>query len=704
MTDDFGYGSPYADDEEYNPSLDPAYLQMMMQYLMGAGGPMMPSMNPAQVDTLYGAVPGSLNPTQQGNYLQDYLSIMLDPAVAAMGGSGAYGSDAFAPTANYTPVPTPGRDQLLRYTQMPGTIEAYVAEQILSGGSASSALGELQQAFEANPEDPEVAGLVQQLPMTQESGAWETDWAGASQNFLAMQQTYMSDPTPGTTGPILDPETGEVIAPGEEIVQMMDAAGNPVLVRVEQEASPAAEWYRERGLSLPTDQYTPEDLMGPEWAQGQARVMEALDEYEREQAEFEAVGQNIEGNEQRTVEDEAFARAVMEQAIQSGYRPEGMEGPPTFGSESSGNVQRPMGAPTSAVSAAVNYEPSQYDPLSSAPTPEEIYGAVGEPAPTELTMPQTAEDFRAYAAEVWSQLNPAERAEMIDFAVGQGFNEQVEGGPWQQLAAELEGGGPTPARPTSNDPEDYMLGELFSDAPPESPGGAVPNPLSSTDASNVRDVREEEVPPPFSLEGLDFRNGQWVDDQGRVYGYAPSEDSQIIPTAYALWSGATQSGPRTQRPQPHSAQVEDAAGGSYSVPRPRSLNAQTSPGRSQSPYTLDTATSTRPGTPPTAGQQNQAQLRFLVDQAGGAAQQGGETRAARFRRQQTGERQTRDAAYQRYLQAAEQTYNEDFGRTMYQLYQMQQRGVTPLQQQFAARRQVPIGMGLAGGGYLPGVG
>lgn len=284
---------PDRNADDVRPGLDPAYQEALMMFLMGGGGgqigglPTQPSLYPGQMDMLYGAVPGQLNPTQQGNFLQDYLNIMFDPAVSAMTGYGGYGPDAFAPTTTYEPVPTPGRNTLNRYvTENPGSIEAYLAEQMLGGGTASSAIGELRKAYEANPEDEEVANLVYQLPTEREYGEYVVNWDSALDQAQGMEQTLMSDPIQGATGGIFDPQTGEQIAPAEEIVQMMDAQGNPTLVRVEREESPMAEWFRDHGLSLPSDQYTAEDFLGQDWQVGQQRFAEVQDEYRRAMQDF----------------------------------------------------------------------------------------------------------------------------------------------------------------------------------------------------------------------------------------------------------------------------------------------------------------------------------------------------------------------------------------------------------------------------------
>lgn len=648
---------------DVQPGEDPFYQDAMLQYLLGGGDPMMPYLDPAQVSMLYGAVPPSLTPGQQGNYLQDYLSIMMDPAVAAIFGSGAYGSDAFAPTATYEQVATPGQDQLMRYMQRPGTIEAYIAEQILSGGTASSALGELRQAYEANPEDPEVSGLVSQLPLQETAEGWDTDWARASENFMALEQTFMQDPTPGTRGAILDPMTGEVIAPAEELVQMVDEFGNPTLMRVEMDESPMAEWFRERGLSLPTDVYTPEDLLGQDWAQGQVRVDEMRQAWEQAQQEFLAADQAA---AMPNNEAENFAVDVLgaSAGMMPGATPTG-----GFGTEINPDIRDIGTSVTGPVEQAMNYT---LPGTINEPVPD--FASVGMTAPTELTMPQTAEEFMAYADGAWSRLSPEQREAMINFAIDQTVFEQTENGPWQQAVDEMTG--QTGGEPgwTTLPPFDSLGvgGPMFDDF-----GGgefADSDPLRDT-TSNVQDRRSEHEDetafnPP---EGAYFHNGAWFDARDHLIGYAPSEDAALV------------------TPDRYQDQM--------------ALDAYREWLRNDPRWGVDASPDTGPQSEERFDETAQARgpFRFQLSEAQSAGRRIDQRNTERRYTERDRRRSGALRSFQNLTQQVGQTYGADYGRAAAQAWLMQQQGVTPLQQQLAARRQVPIGMGLVGSGYLPGM-
>ncbi len=690
------------------PGEDPLYQDAMLQYLLGGGSPDMPYLNTAQAQTIYGAVPPSLNPGQQGNYLQDYLSIMMDPAVAAMFGSGAYGSDAFAPTATYEQVSTPGRDQLMRYLSRPGTIEAYIAEQILSGGTAASAVAELQQAHEANPDDPEVSALVGQLPMQEGDTGWETDWTAAGERFRSMEQTFMEDPVPGTRGAIIDPETGEVISPAEEVVEMVDEQGNPVLMRVEQEASPMAEWFRKRGLSLPTDTYTPEDLLGQQWAQGQGLVDDARTAFEQASQEYLAA-------------EEAAARPSHDaEALAANMFSPGMMAQP--------GVERPADVPTSQMwndpLASIQYRipvmPTQTQNRPSADSLDHVYPeaqAQYNPIPSgafEVTDLASASpvDFERQVRANWGTMTDEQRDAAWEYMM----NNQLSGdlydqGEWNQTVANL-----TPV----------FDGEEIPVASGASPDLLVPHATTAPVTDRRGDNETTGWQPP---EGADYHDGAWYDRDGNLIGTAATEDSpnvQLVtpatyygtsPGAYTGGGGGGGGGrplatvstlpwsilrqmpqsdddgepteeERAARRRAYAQQQEQFMHGDENAEARRRAFANS---REEAFYGEG------------SGSQNRSALRFLLDDAMATGR--------RLDQQQTEQRyQARDrarsgslASFRNLVQQTGQTYGADYGRAAAQAWLMQQQGITPLQQQLAARRQVPIGMGLVGSGYLPGM-
>src|SRR5690606_20779962 len=234
------------------------------------------------------------------------------------------------------------------------------AQHILGGGTASTAVQELRAAYEAEPEDEEVAqevaNLVGQLMLREDEFTGELNWQDALEKAQAFQELAMQDPAPGAIPEIRDPVTGEVISGGGEVIQTVDSAGNPVLMQVEYEDSPMAEWYRERGLSLPTDEYAPEDFLGEQWRRGVAEFGEAYGAYQQAQQRY------LEDlDRQATRESIAAAAPSMERDAANLYAGGFAMGGSPF-DEAPEAPQRP---PQTSGGTASN-DGMRYDPLTSA--------------------------------------------------------------------------------------------------------------------------------------------------------------------------------------------------------------------------------------------------------------------------------------------------------------------------------------------------
>jgi hypothetical protein len=242
------------------------YVQQMLEYIMGtqqAGViPVVPA-DPKDDQTA----------AQRMNYNQDWLSVQADSSAAALAGPSAYNRNAFRPTSTYSIVDTPGYQQLMAYAARgTNTPEGFIAQEIMSGGTASSAIAALQQNYTRAAADgtldaPENA-VLRAIPMgapDQFDGTVTPDWGGLTQRMTDVEQAYMTDPSSGGGGQYFDPETGEMIDIGQRRT-IIGPDGQPVLVDVETEPSEQSQWFTDQGLSQPSEQYTPGDLLPPEWS------------------------------------------------------------------------------------------------------------------------------------------------------------------------------------------------------------------------------------------------------------------------------------------------------------------------------------------------------------------------------------------------------------------------------------------------------
>lgn len=242
-----------------------------------------------QMQNLTGVIPAA-NPdddpldafAQQQNAYQDYLDIISDPAMYSMAGPGAYSADAFADTVTYEPVETPNTSLLNHYllqfqTGTVPTLEGMIANALLvEGQSASEAIGMLTATWNAGTapgaSDEAKAAAEALRPMLapyifDDEGLETVNWTRVQERVLPLEQGYLSEPKPGQSGTVYGPD-GEVLAEGGTYVMGTDAMGNPQLLRENREPAPEAEWFREHGLPLPTEEYTAASLMGADWQTG----------------------------------------------------------------------------------------------------------------------------------------------------------------------------------------------------------------------------------------------------------------------------------------------------------------------------------------------------------------------------------------------------------------------------------------------------
>lgn len=252
----------------------------MVQYLMSINPELAmqlaPMLSPLNQGMVAGLAPdaGKLGTTGATNYVQDALSLNFDDALAAYGGAGAYAEGAFNPVTSTNVVETPGRRRLLQAMQQGTSIDSIIARHLFEGGTASDAFADINRkiqdavkAGENATEDQQI--LLAQLPPSSNPNAIpgevsSYDLSGVMDLARDMEQLAMSDPPEGTFAPTYAPD-GTMISPGGERRWITDEQGNEVLVETTSKPSEVAQQYIDQGLSLPTDQYTPEGLLGKEW-------------------------------------------------------------------------------------------------------------------------------------------------------------------------------------------------------------------------------------------------------------------------------------------------------------------------------------------------------------------------------------------------------------------------------------------------------
>jgi hypothetical protein len=245
--------------------------------------------NYAQQGTIPAASPGD-DPLEayksQANAMQDTADMMMDQALIAGGGAGSYAPDAFAPTVTYEPVSTPTTDLLMMWAQQEqmggmSTLEGRLAIALLGLSpdgqtmTASQFVNSVAQVWEAGhadgATDEQKAEMESWRPLLQTylyddpqtPGVEDSiSWPRVAERLYPLEVEYKAEPKPGQSGQVVGPD-GEVISQGGTYVVGADGQ----LLREVVEESELAKQFHEAGYSLPTDQYTAESFMTPEWNQ-----------------------------------------------------------------------------------------------------------------------------------------------------------------------------------------------------------------------------------------------------------------------------------------------------------------------------------------------------------------------------------------------------------------------------------------------------
>ena len=287
------YYDPYAMyeemyGEEYDPTMDP-YANMAMgdpmqaaQFAYMGGDPMFgdvnaPAFDMGQMQAMANMVPDyqlsgkPLTASNQTSVLNAYRSAMFDPQFMGFGGQDAFIAEAFAPQTTVTAVDSPIND----YLRSPTSVEGLIANELLEGGTPSTALRKLRQLLADEATDPALKEqLLMELPAVRDINGLPmeiapdgtgVDWDGqVRENALRIGEEWAEMPPIGEEGPQYDKD-GELISQGGTVDWVDDpTTGVPVLMRSTTTLPVQAQKYLEAGLPSPFDEYTPEDFMAPE--------------------------------------------------------------------------------------------------------------------------------------------------------------------------------------------------------------------------------------------------------------------------------------------------------------------------------------------------------------------------------------------------------------------------------------------------------
>ena len=183
------------------------------------------------------------------NALQDWAQIGSDPAVLG----GMYGQMPGQGQTTYQALP--GQTLLSNASQMQGTLEQLIADEILNGGSAASALNKIRSLTDPNSDtfDQSIADLVP---------TYTKDNNGISE--VVPDESYVRDiATQFQKAYLEDQRTGAVVDPNTGLLSTADTTEDPL-----------AQWYRETGTPLPNETYSPDMLATPSKLQGEQRARE----------------------------------------------------------------------------------------------------------------------------------------------------------------------------------------------------------------------------------------------------------------------------------------------------------------------------------------------------------------------------------------------------------------------------------------------
>ena len=314
------------------PPLTPEQTMMLLQFLMQQG------MSPAALDTSFGRTPIDVDkygdPVPQGldsqaqaqTFQRGSNTLLADPVTGIMAGAAGFDPSAFEPIVDReNPIERPGAQQLNYYlNRNPGTMGSLIAQHIQGGGDAASAYASVMQILEG-PDSPDKQMLMASIPDARDNmGQLVTDndkmpvkdFGKVFEFASKLESQVASDPAEGA---YVDPQTGQSfnVSP-----------------------SPAAQEFTDKGWALPTDRYSVEQMMGPDWMSQGGGITDPTQMRDILRAEM--------------IDPAATAQRAARQALAAGGRDIPLAGPKT-------------GAPVAPLPGAANNQPGGLADLSRLP-------------------------------------------------------------------------------------------------------------------------------------------------------------------------------------------------------------------------------------------------------------------------------------------------------------------------------------------------
>lgn len=235
-----------------------------------------------QTNPFYGLIPQNEDQLDFSNKAQTSYGKLEDIIGSYMtrgaAGPGAWDPEAFAPTVEREYIEQPGQKTLQHYLQNPMSLEGMIASELANGGTVSMARARVAKILDPTIEnhDPVMAANVMEMmgaKYDQNTDTNVADWSYFNKIASEIESGIISDPS----------------------IQGLQQDENGRYYRETSTPSAAQAWFDEQGLTNPMQQYTPEFLMGPDWAsQGPTSVAD-FNAMAKSQALFPGAGGGAHG-------------------------------------------------------------------------------------------------------------------------------------------------------------------------------------------------------------------------------------------------------------------------------------------------------------------------------------------------------------------------------------------------------------------------
>ena len=313
------------EDFPYDPAVDPwlgggdpamqeALLAIMLNQDPNYLNATMPTFDMGQVQAGAGLVPQyqpsgePLTVAQQNTAFNAQRSSLHDTAlIGALAGPQAFAANAFDPIVTSSIRQDPALQQVYGYLRSPTSVEGIITQELMNGGTPSTAARNLRQIFTKT--DEEVAAMFAEydaifgrqpsvtvadvprirenllmelppqrdpngnpMPITPEGGGvdWNfTDDYSVQATAESINELNAQIPRVGPSGPQYD-RNGIQISAGGELQWGVDETGAPVLVETTSTPSEASQTFIDLGLPSPAEQYTTQDFLSPQLQEEQA--------------------------------------------------------------------------------------------------------------------------------------------------------------------------------------------------------------------------------------------------------------------------------------------------------------------------------------------------------------------------------------------------------------------------------------------------